>query len=264
MGPHPYPWMVRELQRVVGDEARRAVPGAARRAPTPTGWWPASAAGRTRRGPSPGSSTPPPCWSGWRRPAGRRSATGVPGVVHGMKSYLLQDEVGQIAEAHSISAGLDYPGIGPEHAHLAADRAGPLRAGRRRRGAGRLPAAVGDRGHHPGPRAGPRPGLGGARGGPGDARRGAPCSSPCRGGATRTWPRSASCCDDGDAGGPAAARRAHGTARGAPAGPARRGAQAARALRDRGHGRRTGSRRSTPWPTPAPTPSRSASRSPTP
>ena len=43
---------------------------------------------------------------------------GVPGVVHGMKSYVLQDEVGQIAEAHSISAGLDYPGIGPEHAHL--------------------------------------------------------------------------------------------------------------------------------------------------
>ena len=43
---------------------------------------------------------------------------GVPGVVHGMKSYVLQDEVGQIAEAYSISAGLDYPGIGPEHAHL--------------------------------------------------------------------------------------------------------------------------------------------------
>jgi tryptophan synthase beta chain len=44
---------------------------------------------------------------------------GVPGVVHGMKSYLMQDEVGQIEEAESISAGLDYPGIGPEHAHLA-------------------------------------------------------------------------------------------------------------------------------------------------
>jgi tryptophan synthase beta chain len=45
---------------------------------------------------------------------------GVPGVVHGMKSYLLQDEYGQVSEAHSISAGLDYPGVGPEHAHLAA------------------------------------------------------------------------------------------------------------------------------------------------
>ena len=44
---------------------------------------------------------------------------GVPGVVHGSKSFLLQDEHGQVLEAHSISAGLDYPGVGPEHAHLA-------------------------------------------------------------------------------------------------------------------------------------------------
>jgi tryptophan synthase beta chain len=43
---------------------------------------------------------------------------GVPGVVHGSKSFLLQDEHGQVLEAHSISAGLDYPGVGPEHAHL--------------------------------------------------------------------------------------------------------------------------------------------------
>jgi tryptophan synthase beta chain len=44
---------------------------------------------------------------------------GVPGVVHGMKSFLMQDEDGQVLEAHSISAGLDYPGVGPEHSHLA-------------------------------------------------------------------------------------------------------------------------------------------------
>ena len=44
---------------------------------------------------------------------------GVPGVVHGMKSYLLQYEHGQVLEAQSISAGLDYPGVGPEHSHLA-------------------------------------------------------------------------------------------------------------------------------------------------
>ena len=44
---------------------------------------------------------------------------GVPGVVHGMKSYLMQDEHGQVLEAHSISAGLDYPGVGPEHSYLA-------------------------------------------------------------------------------------------------------------------------------------------------
>lgn len=44
---------------------------------------------------------------------------GIPGVVHGMKSFLLQDEDGQVQEAHSISAGLDYPGVGPEHSYLA-------------------------------------------------------------------------------------------------------------------------------------------------
>jgi tryptophan synthase beta chain len=44
---------------------------------------------------------------------------GIPGVVHGSLSYLVQDEFGQVLEAHSISAGLDYPGVGPEHSHLA-------------------------------------------------------------------------------------------------------------------------------------------------
>ena len=54
------------------------------------------------------------------RRAGRRGRGrhGVPGVVHGMLSYLMQDEQGQVLEAQSISAGLDYPGVGPEHAHL--------------------------------------------------------------------------------------------------------------------------------------------------
>jgi tryptophan synthase beta chain len=50
---------------------------------------------------------------------GAAVASGSPGVLHGMQSLLIQDEFGQIEEAHSISAGLDYPGIGPEHAHLA-------------------------------------------------------------------------------------------------------------------------------------------------
>ena len=49
---------------------------------------------------------------------GAAMTTGIPGVLHGMRSALMQDEEGQILEAHSISAGLDYPGIGPEHAHL--------------------------------------------------------------------------------------------------------------------------------------------------
>ncbi len=51
---------------------------------------------------------------------GAAIANGVPGILHGMHSRLLQDEAGQIQEAESISAGLDYPGLGPEHAHLAA------------------------------------------------------------------------------------------------------------------------------------------------
>jgi tryptophan synthase beta chain len=50
---------------------------------------------------------------------GSAISRGIPGVLHGMRSYLLQDEWGQILEAQSISAGLDYPGIGPEHAYLA-------------------------------------------------------------------------------------------------------------------------------------------------
>ena len=53
---------------------------------------------------------------------------GVPGVLHGARSLYLQDEDGQILEAHSISAGLDYPGVGPEHAQLAADGLAPSTA----------------------------------------------------------------------------------------------------------------------------------------
>ena len=54
----------------------------------------------------------------------------MPGVVHGMKSFLMQDEFGQVLEAQSISAGLDYPGVGPEHAHLAAIGRARYAAGR--------------------------------------------------------------------------------------------------------------------------------------
>ncbi len=119
VGPHPYPYMVRELQRIVGDEARaqcREMLGGA----TPISSSPASAAARTRRAPSPASPTPRPPSSASRRPGARRSAAALPGIVHGMASRFLQDEDGQILEAHSISAGLDYPGVGPEHAYLAA------------------------------------------------------------------------------------------------------------------------------------------------
>ncbi|MEY4372583.1 MAG: tryptophan synthase beta chain [Actinomycetota bacterium] len=117
MGPHPYPWMVRQFHRVIGDEANRQC--------------------RELLGADPdvvvacvgGGSNAIGIFSGFVdtkarivgvEPAGGAAvARGVPGVVHGMKSYLMQDEYGQVLEAHSISAGLDYPGIGPEHSHLA-------------------------------------------------------------------------------------------------------------------------------------------------
>ena len=120
MGPHPYPWMVRELQRIVGDEARvqcrsildgsdpdlvvACVGGGSNAAGTFAGFADATASQLV----------------GVEAYGGAALTVGVPGVLHGMRSALLQDEAGQIREAESISAGLDYPGIGPEHAHLAA------------------------------------------------------------------------------------------------------------------------------------------------
>jgi tryptophan synthase beta chain len=118
MGPHPYPFMVREFQRVVGDEARAqcfellgfdpdvvvaCVGGGSNAAGTFAGFVDTQAR-----------------LVGVEAAGGAAATNGVPGVVHGMRSRFLQDEDGQILEASSISAGLDYPGIGPEHAHLAA------------------------------------------------------------------------------------------------------------------------------------------------
>ncbi|HRB05336.1 MAG TPA: tryptophan synthase subunit beta, partial [Ilumatobacteraceae bacterium] len=108
MGPHPYPYMVREFHRVVGSEARAQclelmgdVPDVA-----------VACVG--------GGSNAIGLFSGFVddrtrligvEPAGGAAVTrGQPGVVHGMRSYLMQDEYGQVEEAHSISAGLDYPG----------------------------------------------------------------------------------------------------------------------------------------------------------
>jgi tryptophan synthase beta chain len=118
MGPHPYPWMVRELQRVIGDEARSQCAAMLGRPPDVV----VACVG--------GGSNAIGIFSGFIdtdarlvgvEPAGGAAiGRGVPGVVHGMKSFLLQDEVGQVLEAESISAGLDYPGVGPEHSHLAA------------------------------------------------------------------------------------------------------------------------------------------------
>ncbi|MCC6913096.1 MAG: tryptophan synthase subunit beta [Rhodospirillaceae bacterium] len=124
-GPHPYPTMVRDFQSIIGDEVRTQLHEAEGRLPdsivAPVGGgsnaiglfhpflddadvkiYGVEAAGR-------GIAT------------GEHAASitgGSPGVLHGNRTYLLQDEGGQIQDAHSISAGLDYPGIGPEHAWL--------------------------------------------------------------------------------------------------------------------------------------------------
>lgn len=119
MGPHPYPWMVREFQRIVGTEARAqcrvlldgrdpdvvvaCVGGGSNAAGTFAGFVDTGAR-----------------LVGVEPAGGAAIGRGIPGVVHGSKSYLLQDEHGQVLEAHSLSAGLDYPGVGPEHSHLSA------------------------------------------------------------------------------------------------------------------------------------------------
>lgn len=118
MGPHPYPWMVREFHRVIGEEAALQCQELLGGAPDVV----VACVG--------GGSNAAGIFSGFAdagsrlvgvEPAGGAAiGHGVPGIVHGMKSYLMQDEWGQVSEAHSISAGLDYPGVGPEHAHLAA------------------------------------------------------------------------------------------------------------------------------------------------
>ena len=152
------------------------VPGAARRAAIPTWWWPASAGARTRRGPSPASSTPGRAWSGVEAAGGAAVTNGIPGVLHGMHSRLLQDEAGQILEAESISAGLDYPGLGPEHAHLAAIGRAEYTTANDAEVLEAFQPAQPDRGDHPGTRVGPRRGLGRpAAPGPTPSRPARPC-----------------------------------------------------------------------------------------
>jgi tryptophan synthase beta chain len=119
MGPHPYPFMVRELQRVVGDEARRQC----RRildGRDPDFVVACVGGGSNAAGTFAGFAATSSALVGVEAAGGAAMGVGgVPGIVHGMRSRFLQDEEGQILEAHSISAGLDYPGIGPEHAFLA-------------------------------------------------------------------------------------------------------------------------------------------------
>jgi tryptophan synthase beta chain len=118
MGPHPYPFLVRELQRVIGDEARdqcRALLGR-----DPDVVVACVGGGSNAIGIFSAFVDLPDVDLVGAEPAGGAAVGhGVPGVVHGSKSLLLQDEEGQVLEAESVSAGLDYPGVGPEHAYLA-------------------------------------------------------------------------------------------------------------------------------------------------
>ena len=118
MGPHPYPWMVRELHRVVGEEARAQM--LERTGALPDVVVACVGGGSNAIAIFSGFVDDPSVALVGVEPAGGAAVGhGVPGVVHGSTSYLLQDEAGQVQEAESVSAGLDYPGVGPEHAHLA-------------------------------------------------------------------------------------------------------------------------------------------------
>jgi tryptophan synthase beta chain len=117
MGPHPYPWMVREFQRIIGDEARTQC---ATELPTGTPDYVVACVGggSNAAGTFAGFVDTPAQLVGVEAAGGAALTDGLPGILHGFFSQVLQDEHGQVREAHSISAGLDYPGIGPEHAHL--------------------------------------------------------------------------------------------------------------------------------------------------
>jgi tryptophan synthase beta chain len=122
VGPHPYPQIVRDFQAVIGDEARAQILKREGRLPTDVvacigggsnamgifnaflGDGDVCLHGVEAGGSSEGHSL--------------ALGLGTPGVLHGAYSYLLQDDDGQVLPAHSISAGLDYPGVGPEHSHL--------------------------------------------------------------------------------------------------------------------------------------------------
>jgi len=124
-GPHPFPTMVRDFQKIIGEEARAQVLELTGKLPDAV----LACVG--------GGSNAIGIFYDFIKDAdvrligleaggdgvetGRHAATitgGTPGVLHGARSYLLQDENGQTVESHSISAGLDYPGVGPEHAYL--------------------------------------------------------------------------------------------------------------------------------------------------
>ena len=117
MGPHPFPWLVREFQSIIGREAARQLKEFD--VDEPDVVIACVGGGSNAAGIFAGFANTASRLVGIEAAGGSAVGNGSPGVLHGMRSLLMQDEFGQIEEAHSISAGLDYPGIGPEHAHLA-------------------------------------------------------------------------------------------------------------------------------------------------
>ncbi|MCZ2292440.1 MAG: tryptophan synthase subunit beta [Burkholderiales bacterium] len=124
-GPHPYPMMVRDFQRVIGDECLVQMPKLAGRQPDAV--IACVGGGSNAMGifypylEHEGTRLIGVEAAGLGLASGRHAASicaGSPGVLHGNRTYLLQDDNGQIIETHSVSAGLDYPGVGPEHAYL--------------------------------------------------------------------------------------------------------------------------------------------------
>lgn len=131
-GPHPYPAMVRDFQRVIGDECLQQMPEMIQGLGGPAGRQPDAVIACVGGGSNAmgifypyigveGTRLVGVEAAGQGLDTGRHAASlsaGTPGVLHGNRTYLLQDANGQITETHSVSAGLDYPGVGPEHAYL--------------------------------------------------------------------------------------------------------------------------------------------------
>jgi tryptophan synthase beta chain len=124
-GPHPYPMMVRDFQRVIGDESLVQMQAQVGRQPDAV--IACVGGGSNAMGlfypyiEHEGTRLIGVEAAGQGLASGKHAASlsaGTPGVLHGNRTYLLQDDNGQITETHSISAGLDYPGVGPEHAYL--------------------------------------------------------------------------------------------------------------------------------------------------
>jgi tryptophan synthase beta chain len=124
-GPHPYPTMVRDFQKVIGEECIQQMPPMAGRQPDAV--IACVGGGSNAMGlfypyiPFEGTRLIGVEAAGLGLHTGKHAASisaGSPGVLHGNRTYLLQDDNGQITETHSVSAGLDYPGVGPEHAYL--------------------------------------------------------------------------------------------------------------------------------------------------